>query len=258
MDLSLKDRVAFVAGSSRGIGRAIAAELLAEGCNVCVSGRDAASLDAACAEFEKRFGAERILKLCVDLTDPSVVKESVATLVECWGALHILVANLGSGKGTPGWSVDQGEWNRLFDVNLRASVWLAQAAIPAIGDAGGGSIVFISSICGIEATPAPLAYSAAKAALDNYSKNLSRAVADQKIRVNCVAPGNILFPGGTWEKHLEQRREQVMNMIETQVPLRRFGDPAEIAALVAFLCSDRAAFITGSCYVADGGQTRTI
>jgi 3-oxoacyl-[acyl-carrier protein] reductase len=258
MDLSLKNRVALVAGSSRGIGRAIAAELLAEGCKVCVSGRDAASLDSTCAEFEKQFGADHVLKLSADFTDPAAAKQAVAQIAERWGALHVLVANLGSGKGTPGWDLDAGEWNRLFDVNFRASVWLTQAAIPAIAEVGGGSIVFISSICGVEATPAPLPYSAAKAALNNYAKNLSCLIADKKIRVNCVAPGNILFPGGSWEKHIEQRREQVMDMINSQVPLQRFGDPAEIAALVAFLCSDRAAFITGSCYVADGGQTRTI
>jgi 3-oxoacyl-[acyl-carrier protein] reductase len=258
MDLSLKNRVALVAGSSRGIGRAIAAELLAEGSKVCVSGRDAASLDSTCQEFARQFSADRIMKLSADFTDPEAAKQAVTKIAERWGALQMLVANLGSGKGTPGWDLEETEWDRLFNVNFRASVALAQAAIPAITEAGGGSIVFISSICGIEATPAPLPYSAAKAALNSYSKNLSRVVAEKKIRVNCVAPGNVLFPGGTWEKHLAQRREQVMNMIETQVPLRRFGDPAEIAALVAFLCSDRAAFITGSCYVADGGQTRTI
>lgn len=258
MDLSLKNRVALVAGSSRGIGRAIAGELLAEGCKVCVTGRDAASLHTTCAEFEKQFGDDRLLKLCADLTDPAAAQQAVAKTTERWGALHVLVANLGYGKGTPGWDLAQAEWHNLFDVNFRASVWLAQAAIPLIAEAGGGSIVFISSICGVEATPAPLPYSAAKAALNNYSKNLAGAVADKKIRVNCVAPGNVLFPGGRWEQRLENNREQVMNMIETQVPLRRFGDPAEIAALVAFLCSDRAAFITGSCYVADGGQTRTL
>ncbi len=124
--------------------------------------------------------------------------------------------------------------------------------------ANGGSIVFISSIAGMEAAGAPLPYSAAKAALLNYSKNLARAVADRKIRVNSIAPGNILFPGGSWEKHLAKNPAGVEAFIAKEVPQQRFGTPEEIAALAAFLCSGISAFATGACYVMDGGQTRTI
>jgi 3-oxoacyl-[acyl-carrier protein] reductase len=102
-----------------------------------------------------------------------------------------------------------------------------------------------------------LPYSAAKAAVINYAKNLSVQVAPNGIRVNCVAPGNVLFPGGSWERHLEQRREEVMRFIEQEVPLQRFGQPDEIADLIVFLSSPRAAFITGACVRADGGQTRS-
>ena len=122
---------------------------------------------------------------------------------------------------------------------------------------GSGNILFIASIVGVEATPAPLPYSAAKAALINYSKNLARQVAREGVRVNCVAPGNILFPGGTWERHLERDRAAVTKKIEDEVPMGRFGTPEEIAGLAVFLCSPRASFITGSCFVADGGQTRS-
>jgi 3-oxoacyl-[acyl-carrier protein] reductase len=257
MNLSLKDRVALVAGSSRGIGRAIAAELLAEGCRVCLTGRDEASLGKAYGELVSEYGDESILKLRADFTEPGTAKQVIDAILARWGSLHMLIANVGSGKGTAGWDIGSAEWNSIFAENLSASVWLAQAAIPALSGAG-GSIVFISSICAVEATPAPLPYSAAKAALNNYAKNLSRVVADQKIRVNVVAPGNILFPGGSWDKRFRELPEQTRQMLESQVPMRRFGDPAEIASLVAFLCSDRAAFITGSCYLADGGQTRTV
>jgi 3-oxoacyl-[acyl-carrier protein] reductase len=256
MNLSLQDRVALVAGSSRGIGRAIAAELLAEGCRVCVSGRDDASLETTCAELLTQYGEERILKFRADFTEPGAAQQAIDAIIARWGVLHMLIANVGSGKGTGGWELDSAEWNSTFAENFYASVWLAQAAIPVLS--GGGSIVFISSICAVEATPAPLPYSAAKAALNNYAKNLSRAVADQRIRVNVVAPGNILFPGGSWDRRSRELPEQTLQMLESQVPLRRFGDPAEIATVVAFLCSDRATFITGSCYLADGGQTRTI
>ena len=101
-------------------------------------------------------------------------------------------------------------------------------------------------------------YSAAKAALLSYGKNLARQLGPFNVRVNSVAPGNVLFPGGSWERHLAERRDEVLQQIDIGVPLRQFGQPEEIADLIVFLSSDRAAFITGSCVVADGGQTRSI
>src|SRR5262249_49485192 len=97
-----------------------------------------------------------------------------------------------------------------------------------------------------------------KAAVLSYGKNLARQLGPQGVRVNCVAPGNILFPGGSWEKKFAQQREHFQRYIETEVPLQRFGSPEEIADVVVFLASDRAAFVTGACVVADGGQTRSL
>ncbi|MDR3735086.1 MAG: SDR family oxidoreductase [Acidobacteriaceae bacterium] len=256
MDLNLTNRVALVAGSSRGIGRSIAAALLAEGARVCITGRDTPSLAATAADLRQQYPGAQILEATGDLTDATVIAATMQSIQQQWGRLDILVANLGSGSGKPGWEQDESEWERLFNLNFFGSVRLAQAAIAAMTN--GGSILFISSIVGIEATPAPLPYSAAKAALLNYSKNLARSVADKKIRVNSIAPGNILFPGGSWEKHLAARRASVEEYIAKEVPQQRFGTPEEIAALAAFLCSDAAAFTTGACYVMDGGQTRTL
>ena len=257
MDLELKDRVALVAGSSRGIGKAIATALLREGCRVCLTGRDAASLHSACEELRKEFGEKYVTGIAGDLTENSVIDAAMAAICGDWGGLDILVANLGTGSGKPGWEQNEEEWARLFNLNFFGSVRLAQAAIPSM-QAHGGSIVFISSIVGVEATPAPLPYSAAKAALINYSKNLSRAVVEHNIRVNCIAPGNVNFPGSSWEKHLANRREVVEKYIDSEVPMKRFGTPEEIANLAVFLASPASRFVTGSCYVIDGGQTRTL
>jgi 3-oxoacyl-[acyl-carrier protein] reductase len=134
---------------------------------------------------------------------------------------------------------------------------LVQQVLPEMTRSRQGSIVLVASIVGLESTSAPLPYSAAKAALVSYGKNLARQVGTFNVRVNSVAPGNILFPGGSWERHLSERRDEVLQQIESEVPLRRFGQPEQVADLIVFLSSDRAAFITGSCVVVDGGQMRS-
>ena len=257
MDLKLQDRVAFVAGSSRGIGLAIAQVLLTEGARVVVTGRDAARLAKAESELVRQFGRERVLGLAGDLAEAETIQSHIRNTKERWGGIQILVANIGTGRGQTGWQVPEVEWGRLFEVNFWTSVRLVNAVLPDLIEAHSGSIVLISSITGLESTLAPLPYSVAKAALVHYTKNLARQVGLHQVRVNCVAPGNVLFPGGSWEQHLSQRRAEVMHYIENEVPLQRFGRPEEIADLVAFLASDRAAFITGACVVADGGQTRS-
>ncbi|MFZ0744939.1 MAG: SDR family oxidoreductase [Terracidiphilus sp.] len=256
MDLQLTDRVAFVAGSSRGIGRSIASALLREGCKVCITGRDSAALDRASAELRAKFG-DRVLGIRGDFTEASVIDAAFSEVNRMWGGLDILVANLGSGSGNSGWQQEEAEWERLFNLNFFGSVRLAQAVIPYMQSQGGG-ILFMGSIVAVEATPAPLPYSAAKAALLNYSKNLSRAVAADKIRVNFLAPGNVLFPGGSWERHLTTRRDEVEHYIFTEVPQKRFGTLEEIADFTAYLVSPVSGFATGGCYVVDGGQTRRI
>jgi 3-oxoacyl-[acyl-carrier protein] reductase len=258
VNLSLKDRTALIAGSSRGIGKAIARAFLREECQVCITGRGEASLSQALAELQSEFGNESVLSYCGDLAEPANVQQVLRNIQEHWGHLDIVVANMGSGSGQGGWQLPSDEWERLFRLNLWGSVTLAQAAMPMLAKGQHASLLFIASITGVEATPAPLPYSAAKAALINYSKNLATQVARLGVRVNCIAPGNILFPGGTWERHLEENRDKVMRMIEANVPQVRFGKPEEIAALAVFLCSDAATFITGECIKADGGQTRSM
>ena len=272
MDLQLANQVAFVAGSSRGIGRAIAAALLGEGARVVLTGRDEASLRATQDELTTPETQHRILALRGDFTHSATIADAFGRTLQQFGRLDHLVANLGTGSGKPGWDQPDEEWSRLFEMNFFAAARLTQAALPHLlnnkpepvsgptPDPAGirGSILYISSIVAVEATPAPLPYSAAKAALNNYAKNLARQLGPEGIRVNSLAPGNIYFPGGSWERHLASRREAVESMLQTEVPQQRFGTPAEIASLATWLCSPQAAFTTGGCYVMDGGQTRSL
>jgi len=258
MNLHLANQVAFIAGSSRGIGRAIAAALLAEGARIVLTGRDHEDLTRTHEELASTPELRHnILAITGNLSDPDTIEDALNLTISRFGQIDHVIANLGTGSGKPGWQQDESEWIRLFDANFFSSVRLAQAAIPHLTDRP-TSILFISSIVAVEATPAPLPYSAAKAALTNYAKNLSRLLAPEHIRVNTICPGNILFPGGSWERHLSNRREQVEHMLATEVPQNRFGAPEEIASLAAFLCSPAAAFSTGSTYIMDGGQTRSL
>lgn len=258
MDLGLSGKVALVAGSSRGIGKAIARAFLMEGCRTVITGRQPVPLAETTREFESAFGRDLVMPCEGDLTRADFIRKMIGNIRERWERIDCLVANIGSGKGKGGWALEEADWSGMFETNLWGSLRLVTEALHEMTHAGRGSITFVASIAGVETTPAPLPYCVAKTALISYSKNLSRVVAEYNVRVNCVAPGNILFAGGTWEKHLAERKEEVMRYISTEVPMRRFGRPEEIADLVVFLSSDRAAFITGACVVADGGQTRSL
>jgi 3-oxoacyl-[acyl-carrier protein] reductase len=251
-----RNRIAVVAGSSRGIGKAIAHALLRERYRTLVTGRESSSVQRTVDDFKSDFEAD-VLGFAGDLTDETTIRAALGKATKAWGdQIDTLVINIGSGKGKIGWDLGTQDWKDSFDVNFWGPVRIAQAAIPSL--ARPSTIIFIASIAGLERLPAPLPYSAAKAALINYAKNLSWVVADLSIRVNCIAPGNILFPGGSWETHLRERGDDVRSYIHSEVASRRFGTPEEVAEAVAFLCSAKASFITGACIVVDGGQSRTI
>jgi 3-oxoacyl-[acyl-carrier protein] reductase len=257
MDLRLTDQVAFVAGSSRGIGRAIAARLLDEGARVVLTGRDEAALQTAFDALSAGRAGDRVLAIGGDLSQRTAIDRALDRTLSAFGRLDHVVANIGTGNGDAGLDPSDDEWERLFEANLFAATRLTQAAIPHLL-ANRGSIVYIASIVAVEATTAPLPYCAAKAALVNYAKNLARRLGPQGVRVNSIAPGNILFEGGSWERKLSQGHEAVGAMLSAEVPLQRFGQPDEIASLAAWLCSPLAGFATGGCYIVDGGQTRKL
>jgi 3-oxoacyl-[acyl-carrier protein] reductase len=258
MNLQLTDRVALVAGSSRGIGRAIAETFLREGARVVITGRTVDSLEATRLALTQSGATDRVLSFAGDLADDSVLVALRKRVEDFWGPIEILVANIGSGRGAVGWQLERAEWDRLFEMNFWITQRMLNKFLPPMVENGRGSVVLISSIAGTEGIRAPIPYSVAKAGLILLAKNLARELAPNGVRINAVAPGNVLFPGGTWEHHLSQRNAEVLQYIKNEVPMNRFGRPEEIADAVAFLASDRASFITGTCLIADGGQTRSI
>ncbi len=257
MDLGLQGKVAFVTGSSRGIGLAIARAFLREGAKVIITGRNADTLQHANAVLVEEANAARVLSVRGDMTDAADIRRALGEGIAVFGGLDVAVANVGSGAGRGGWEVSSEEWQSALHINLVGGMTLAHAALPHLLSRSGSSLIFVSSIAGHEAINAPVPYSAAKAAVQSAAKSLARLVGSHGVRVNAVAPGNVLFPGGEWDRKLGERRGSVEQYIRSEVPLQRFGTLEEIADTVIFLASARASFITGACVVVDGGQTRS-
>ena len=251
MQLELAGKRALVTGASRGIGRAIARILHAEGCRVALNARTAADLDRACAALPGSVAAAG------DVSDPGGAAQVVAASQRALSGLDILVCNVGSGSSVPPGDETPDEWQRVFAVNLWSTTNSVQAARGAL-QASRGAIVCISSICGHEVVPgAPVTYSAAKAALHAYVRGMARPLGREGVRINAVAPGNILFEGSVWSRRLAEDGAAVSAMLEREVPAGRLGTPEDVASLVAWLASPVAGFATGGVWTLDGGQVRS-
>jgi 3-oxoacyl-[acyl-carrier protein] reductase len=249
MNLDLAGKTVLISGSSKGIGKAIAAAFHKEGCNVVLNGRDRGQLESVLNEL-----GERASLFTADVTQPEDCAALVAHVIERWGQLDILVCNVGSGSSVPPGSETLAEWRRVFDLNLFSATNMVEAAASALAETQ-GNVVCISSICGQQVVPgAPVTYSAAKAALNAFVRGIARPLARDGVRINAVAPGNILFDGSVWQRKLAEDATLVQQFLEKGVPLRRLGQPEEVAGLVVFLASARAGFSTGGVFVADGGQ----
>ena len=256
MDLKLRDKRVLITGSSSGLGLGIAEGFLAEKARVVLSGRDATTLSTAARKLITTHGNNRVLSVRGDLQRTATVDRVLRTVGAAWGGIDILVLNLGSGRSVPGLEVTEAEWHRVITLNLTAGMEMLRRAAPLLSKGEHPSVVVIGSIAGLEALGAPIAYGAAKAALTHATKAAARLLAPG-IRVNMVAPGNIFFKGGTWERKLKEDGKAVRDMLQKEVPLRRLGTVEEIVAPVLFLASPLASFITGTVLVADGGQCRS-
>ena len=246
MDLGLSGRGVIITGGSKGIGRATALAFADEGANVAICARSPEALEATAKEIEGR-GVRAHAATC-DVADPDALAAFMDGAKDALGAIHVLVNNA-SGFGV---SDDEAGWKLGFDIDVMASVRATWKAVPWIAEAGGGSVIHISSTSGMEAGSPP-AYAAVKAALMSHSKTLAIDLAPQNIRVNTVAPGSIEFPGGMWET-IKKVNESHYESIRASIPFGRLGNAEEVAAAVVFLASGPASWITGVTLAVDGGQ----
>jgi 3-oxoacyl-[acyl-carrier protein] reductase len=250
MNLGLDNKNYLIAGSSRGIGVGIAEVLLSEGANVMVTGRQEADVNGTVKKLAANYPG-KVFSHTGDLSDDAVLQNLQTNISKVWKELHGVVANAGAVKPVNDWDISNEDWDWYFSAKLVTRL------IPSL-IVSKGSIVLTGSIAGLEDIGAPLPYSTSKVALTMYSKGLSRKLAPHGIRVNMVAPGNILFEGGNWQKRSNTDPDAINKMLDAKVPLKQFGSPDDIGNMVAFLLSEKAKFITGSCMVVDGGQTAMI
>lgn len=266
MDLQLKGKNAIVTGSSKGIGKGIAKTLAKEGCNVSICARHRDELETTSKELSK-FGSA-ILAVPADLTKEEDIEKVVSETVDAFGSIDILVNNAGTiGQSGIFEETSVEEWRSLFELNLFAVVSITRKVIPYMKEQGWGRIINISSENGSQPYPNMIHYNASKGALDNFSKALSKQYAEDGILVNTVSPAFITSP--LVENMIQQiteqqnisRDEAIRQFLDQQRPhieVKRPGTVEEVAAVVAFLASEKASFVNGANYRVDGGSVASV
>jgi 3-oxoacyl-[acyl-carrier protein] reductase len=247
MELNLKGRRVIVAGGSRGIGRSIALGFAQAGAAVSICARGAEPLEATRRELAA-FGGTVHAAPC-DLSDEAAIAAYIPAAAEALGGIDVLVNNAsGFGRGD-----DEASWEASLSVDLMAVVRASREAMPWLMKGTLPSIIHISSGSGLNPSVRTPAYGAAKAAVNHYTRTQAAALAKHGIRVNCIAPGSIEFPGGSWERR-KTEDPKLYNSILNSMPAGRLGRPEEVANVVLFLASEYALWVTAQIIQVNGGQ----
>ena len=243
----LRGKIAFVTGGGRGIGRAISRRLAEEGAKVAVGDLDEASATTVAQEIgDAGFGVR------IDVTDGASIKRAIGAAVERFGPIDVLVNNAGWDKVEPFVKSAENTWDRVIAINLRGPIACTRAVLDAMIDRGSGRIISLGSDAGRVGSTGEAVYSAAKSGIIGFSKTLARELARYKINVNVVCPGPTDTP---LLAEIAGDNAKLMDALRRAIPFGRLGQPDEIAAAVAFLASDDAAFITGQTLSVSGGLT---
>ena len=248
MDLGLEGKRAIVTGATRGIGRAIAEKLTAEGARVAICARDA---DAVTEAVEQIGGAT--IGGVVNVRDADEYKTWLEKTAGEMGGLDIFIANVSGGGGMD----SEKNWWRCFELDVLHTVRGCETLLPALKESGNGAVVIIGSTNAVEYFGGPMAYNAMKAALVNYSSQLSQFVRGEGVRVNAVSPGPIYFEGGAWEM-IKGTMPKFYESTVRKIPGGEMGTPEEVANVVTFLASPAASLVTGTNLIADNGYTKRV
>jgi 3-oxoacyl-[acyl-carrier protein] reductase len=257
MDLALQGKVAMITGGSHGLGKQAADSLAREGCKVAICARGQENLDATVAELTTK-GYE-VLAVQADVMKQEDLKNFHDQTVKAFGEVDILVNNAGGRKGTADFQeTGVATFREGMEFNFMSAVELIYLVLPHMREQKWGRVISISSIYGRE-YGGSVDYMTGKAALIAFSKHLALNLMKENVLVNCIAPGSIDFPGSSWDRFQQNSTpEQIADFIDRNLPAGKFGWPEPIGDTVAFLASENASMITGTCLNVDGGQSRSL
>jgi 3-oxoacyl-[acyl-carrier protein] reductase len=262
MDLGLKDRVALVAASSQGLGKAIAFGLAREGAKLVLCSRNQAALDRTAEEIRKETGAD-VLAIQTDVTDEQQVGKLVEQAIARFGCIDICIANAGGPPAKPFDALSVDEWRRAIDLNFMSTLFLARAVLPGMRERRWGRLVTITSLTVKQPVDNLILSNSVRAAVAGLVKSLSNEYGSHNVLVNNVCPGytatdRLTELSSTLAKNSGVPESEIEKRWTSQIPLARLGRPDEFADVVVFLCSERASYVTGQSIAIDGGFVRSL